>query len=398
MRPGRAIGGQGGAIEAVSWRAQRRWLSFRSGKKIYLAGALIAVIAGAAVFIRFFPTHAVLDRKSVAVLPFDNVGDDTQNAYLSDGITAEVIFQLSRIADLRVISRDSVLRYKAMPAATRISMREIAGELEVATLLESNIQRSTDRSKVRSVLYDANSGQQIWSQSYDREMNDLLGIQTDVAESIAAALRVTLSPDQRDNIQRQPTSNPIAYDLYLRANEYYALRHKNDNEKAITLYQKAIEQDPKFALAYVGMANAYIERAGRYGFEEFWFDSAADLCRKAIGLDPGQARAYAGLARALNYKGLDQQAHEQTVIALRLAPNDVITNRRAAYDAEMSGRVDEQYAFRRKCHELDPNSVEDPYWLARICAWAGETETMEKWMGRAIKVENDPQQRSLFEV
>jgi tetratricopeptide (TPR) repeat protein len=146
----------------------------------------------------------------------------------------------------------------------------------------------------------------------------------------------------------------------------------------------------------VGLANGYVERADRYGFEESSFDSAADLCRKAIGLDPGQARAYAGLARALNYKGLDQEAHEQTVIALRLAPNDVITNRRAAYDAEMSGRVDEQYALRRKCHELDPNSVEDLYCLARICVWAGDSEAMEKWMGRAVDVETDSQRRLLL--
>jgi serine/threonine protein kinase/Tfp pilus assembly protein PilF len=392
----RAIGGQVGAMVPAPMRFRRRWPWFSRSKMIYLAGALIILVAGAVLFNRFFPAHPLLDRKSVAVLPFDNLGDDNQNAYLSDGITAEVIFQLSRIADLRVISRDSVLRYKAVPASNRKSMREIANELEVATLLESNIQRSADRLKVRSVLYDANSGKQLWSQAYDREMNDLFAIQSDVAENIAAALQVQLSPNQRDNIQRQPTSNPTAYDLYLRANKYYDLRHKDDNEKAIALYQQAIEQDSKFALAYVGLANAYIERADRYGFDDSLIDAAADLCRKAIGLDPAQARAYAGLARALHYRGLDEQAHEPTVIALKLAPNDVITNRRAAYDAEMSGRVDEQYALRRKCHELEPNSVEDPYWLARICAWAGDTETMEKWMDRAINEETDSQQRSLL--
>jgi len=389
----RAIDGQVGVIAAVPMRVQRRWPAFSRSKTIYLAGALIVLIAGAVSFNRFFPVHPVLDRKSVAVLPFDNLGDDAQNAYLSDGITAEVIFQLSKIADLRVISRDSVLRYKAMPASDRKSMREIANELEVATLLESNIQRSADRLKVRSVLYDASSGKQLWSQSYDREMDDLFAIQNDLAENISAALQVRFSEDQRNDIERKPTDNMAAYDLYLRANEYYDLRHKDDNEKAISLYQQAIEKDPKFALAYVGLANGYIERVDRYGFEEFLFDSAADLCRKAISLDPGQARAYAGLARALNYKGLDQEAHEQTVIALRLAPNDVITNRRAAYDAEVSGRVDEQYALRRKCHELDPNSAEDLYWLARICAWAGETELLEKWIDRAINVETDPQRR-----
>jgi len=134
-------------------------------------------------------------------------------------------------------------------------MREIANELEVATLLESNIQRSADRLKVRSVLYDASSGKQLWSQSYDREMDDLFAIQNDLAENISAALQVRFSEDQRNDIERKPTDNMAAYDLYLRANEYYDLRHKDDNEKAISLYQQAIEKDPKFALAYVGLAN-----------------------------------------------------------------------------------------------------------------------------------------------
>jgi eukaryotic-like serine/threonine-protein kinase len=393
----RAIGGQVGAMVPVPMRFRRRWPLFSRGKMIYLAGALIVLVAGAVFFNRFFPAHPTFDRKSVAVLPFDNLGDDTQNAYLSDGITAEVIFQLSRITDLRVISRDSVLRYKSMPASNRKSMREIANELEVATLLESNIQRSADRLKVRSVLYDAHSGKQLWSQSYDREMNDLFAIQNDLAENISTALQVKFSQDQRNDIERKPTDNMAAYDIYLRANEYYELRHKDDNERAISLYQQAIEKDPKFALAYVGLANGYIERVDRYNAGVSLLDSAVDLCRKAVSLDPAQVRGYTGLARALNYKGLDEQAHEQTVFALRLAPNDPGANWRAAYDAGMSGHVDEQYRFLLRCHALSPNLAVYAYALGSVSAWAEETESMEKWMGRAIEVETDDARRKVLQ-
>src|SRR6202047_2168907 len=322
----RAIGGQVGVIATIPMRVQRRWPSFSLRKRIYLAGALIVLVAGAVLFNRFFPAHPVLDRKSVAVLPFDNLGDDNQNAYLSDGITAEVIFQLSKIGDLRVISRDSVLRYKAMPASNRKSMREIANELEVATLLESNIQRSADRLKVRSVLYDARSGKQLWSQSYDREMNDLFVIQNDLAEKIVAALQVKLSQDERDNIQHNPTQNMNAYDLYLRAKEYYELRRKADNEKAIALFKDAIEKDPKFALAYVGLANCYIERNVRFDEEPFWLDSAIDLCQKAIAFDQKQARAYTVFARAMMAKSRPKEVREALAKALELAPNDVEAN------------------------------------------------------------------------
>jgi len=389
----RAISGRPGALEVVPTKLDRSWPARRHGRIIYLAGAVIILVVSALIFVRFFSPHPELNRKSVAVLPFDNVGDDTQNAYLSDGITAEVIFQLSKIADLRVISRDSVLRYKAVPATNRKSMRDIASELEVATLLESNVQRLADRLKVRSVLYDANSGKQLWSQSYDRQVSDLFAIQTDVAEKIVAALQVKLSSEEQDNIQRRPTVSPSAYDLFLRANEYYELRHKDDNEKAIALYQRAMEQDANFALAYVGLANGYIERVSRYGYEEFLLGSAVDLCRKAIRLDPGQARAYAGLARAFSSKGLDKQAHEQTLIALRIAPNDLESNRRAAYEADASGAIDQLYALRRKIYGLDPNSSQDIYRLAAVSAWAGEVQVMEKWMDQAISVETDPERR-----
>jgi serine/threonine protein kinase len=389
----RAIGGQAGAMLPVPMRIQRRWPSFSRGKLIYLAGALI-LIAGAVLFNRFFPAQPVLDRKSVAVLPFDNLGDDNQNAYLSDGITAEVIFQLSKIADLRVISRDSVLRYKAMPASDRKSMREIANELEVATLLESNIQRSADRLKVRSVLYDASSGKRLWSQSYDREVNDLFAIQSDVAENIATALQVQLSPNQRDNIQRQPTAIPTAYDLYLRGREYYELRRREDNEKAIAFFKLAIEQDSKFALAYAGLANCYIERNVRFAGETFWVDSAIDLCRAAIAVDGKQARVYTVLARAMTLKNKLDEARQAVTKALELAPNDIEANFRAA--SQLSVLSPDRYARFLKCRSLDPNDPRIAYMLGDACVLFGDSQRSGKWFQLAIRLENDQERKRMM--
>jgi len=390
----RAIGGQLGLIAAVPMRVQRKWLSFSHSKMIYLAGALIVLVTGAVLFNRFFPGHPVLDRKSVAVLPFDNLGDDNQNAYLSDGITAEVIFQLSRIADLRVISRDSVLRYKAVPASTRKSMREIANELEVATLLESNIQRSADRLKVRSALYDASSGKQLWSQSYDREMDDLFAIQTDVAEKIVSALHVRLSPDEQENIQQSPTKNMTAYDLYLRGKERYELRRNDDNETAIGLFKQAIEQDPRFALAYAGLANCYIERNVRFEGEKFWLDSAVDLCRKAITIDGKQPRAYTVLSRAMMAKRRLAEAREAVKKALEFAPNDKEANYRAANQLPYSNL--DKYALFLKCRSLDPNDPVVPYHLGEFCVFWGDDQLRDRWLERAIHLENNEEIRRLL--
>jgi|GEM_PF-1998205 serine/threonine protein kinase/tetratricopeptide (TPR) repeat protein len=381
---------------AVSERQAKR-ISAKTTYAIGTGAILIAIALGA--FFYFHPTTSAppLLEKSVAVLPFDNVGSDKQNDYLSDGLTTEVIFQLSEIADLRVISRDSVIGYKAASGTPRKSFQEIGNELKVDTVLESSIQRLNDHVKIIAVLYAAKTGKRLWGAAYDREMKDLFAIQTDVAENIAAALAVRLSPHELEEIRKRPTENTTAYDLYLQGREYYELRHKDDNEKAIALFRETIELDPKFALGYVGLANGYIERVDRYNAETFLLDSAIDLCRQAIVLDPLQVRAYTVLSRAFSFKGMDREAQEQTQRALALAPNDISANRRAAYDADALGDVSERYLLGLKLHGLDPNDPAQPYNLAAICAWVGETAVMEKWMDAALNVEGDSQRRSVMQ-
>src|SRR5260370_38957312 len=302
-------------------------------KKSYIFGGgafLIAVGLGAYFYFNRPVPAPTIGERSVAVLPFDNVGGDKQNDYLSDGLTTEVIFQLSKIGDLRVISRDSVLEYKATPGIPRKPLQDIGKELSVETVLESSIQRLNDQVKIIAVLYDAKSAKRIWGAAYNREMKDLFAIQTDVAEHLAAALQVRLTADDRERINHKPTEHLTAYDLYLQAQAYYERRRKEDNDKAIDLLRQALELDPKFALGYAGLANAYIDRNVRFDEESFWVDSAIDLCNRAIGLDPTQVRAYVGLARALGCKGLSHQAEEAVSQALRVVPKDAAANFRAA--------------------------------------------------------------------
>jgi TolB-like protein len=370
--------------------------------KIYLilagCGLSLAAALGTYFFLQPRGPGPIETGKSVAVLPFDNVGEDKQNQYLSDGLTTEVIFQLSRIADLKVISRDSVLPYKAVPGIPRKSLAQIGKELDVETLLESSVERFNDRVKIITVLYDAKTGRRLWAGSYNRAMNDLFAIQSDVAQNLAAALKVHLTSDQLKDIKRKPTDNVTAYDLYLQGQEYYQEFRQEDNEKAITLFRQAIELDPKFALGYVGLAEGYVLRVDRFGGESFMIDSAIDLCQQAINLDPDQVRAYTALALAFSYKGMDEEASKQTARALALAPNDVAANRRAAYEADSSGGVAQEYSLLWKSHQIEPTNPGDPYNMAAICAWAGETSMMEKWMGIAIDLEADADRRTLLEA
>ena len=399
----RAHGNQSASQPAALVHTQRVAPAFSqniSGSRKMLilgAGTLIVLLSIGLYF--FWPrfSSSQVDAKSVAVLPFDSVGEDKQNDYFSDGLTTEVIFQLSRISDLRVISRSSVLRYKAAADTVRKPLREIAAELAVATILESSVQRLGNRVKITTILYDARTSRRLWGDAYDREIKDLFAIQSDVAQNIAAALQVRLSADERASLLEKPTENLTAYDLYLRGIALYGLRHQDSNENAIALFRQAIERDPKFALGYAGLANAYIDRVGEYEGDMLWLDSAVDLCRKAIALDPGQVRGYVVLARAYAYEGLDKEASELTKKALELAPNDAESNKRARYQAEEEGHLDEEYALLRKCHTLDPNDPSEPYLLATVSARVGDGELMEKWMQRALDLEADPNRHHMLE-
>jgi serine/threonine protein kinase/tetratricopeptide (TPR) repeat protein len=363
---------------------------------LILVITLIGGIAGVCLYFAYWkPSHRT-HAKSVAVLPFENVGEDKQKEYFGDGLTTEVIFQLSKIADLRVISRNSVLHYKSELGAPGKTLDKIAEELQVATILESSVQRLGNRVKIVSILYEARSGRPLWGASYDRELEDIFAIQTDVAENIAAALQVRLSARQQATLEKKPTENLTAYDLYLRGVALWELRHKDDNEKAITLFKEALDQDPKFALGYVGLANAYIERAVRFNAEPFWLDSAVDLCQQSIAIDPEQARSYFVLARAFIMKNLPEQAQRAIKKGLELAPSDPEANLWAA--SQLPFTDPEAYAPLRKSNALNPTDPRAPYLLGLMCAIFRQNDLMERWMQRAIELESDPDRHRMIEL
>jgi TolB-like protein/Tfp pilus assembly protein PilF len=368
-------------------------------RKSYVIGGgafLIAIGLGAYVFFYSTTPAPLVSEKSVAVLPIDNVGGDKQNDYLSDGLTTEVIFQLSKIGNLRVISRDSVLEYKATPGVPRKSLEDIGKELSVETILESSIQRLNDQVKIIAVLYDAKSGKRLWGAAYNREFKDLFSIETDVAENLSSALKIHLTSDQRERIQRKPTDNLTAYDIYLQAQACYELRLREDNERAIELFRRALELDPKFAPAYAALANCYIERNIRYGEASFWLDSAIDVSERAIAIDPSQVRAHIALARAFTLKALPEQARDAVDKALQLAPNDAEVNFRAA--SQLAYSDPEAYHLMRKAHTLSPNDPRAPYLLAQMCTIVGEAGLREKWMRKAISLESDTDRRRMLEA
>jgi serine/threonine protein kinase/Tfp pilus assembly protein PilF len=367
-----------------------RWLSAGVG--------LLAIAAGIGIYFLVPKSRpAFAAAKSIAVLPFDNLSDSKENEYFSDGLTSEVIYQLSKVADLRVIARSSILRYKDITGAHRRPLNEIGAELNVGAILESTVQRIENRIKIVTILYDGRTNQRLWGASYDRELKDVFAIQTDLAEQIAAALQARLSANERASLQRGPTENLTAYDLYLQGRALWDLHRQSENDKAIELFKKALEQDHQFVLAYIALADAYIDRTKRFHAEDFWLDSAIDLCRQAIAIDANQLRAYTVLANAFSLKGWFDRMEEPVHKALELAPNDWDANRMAAAEFTELRRQEEMYDSIRKCFVTNPFDSWAPYELALICWTVGEKELAEKWMQRAIYLEPNAQRRQLME-
>jgi serine/threonine protein kinase/tetratricopeptide (TPR) repeat protein len=370
------------------------------GNRMWLAVGALMLVIGIAIGWFFWSTRwqpGLVGVKSIAVLPFDNVSGNQPNDYFDDGLTSDVIYQLSKLSDLRVTARSSILRYRVVAGAQRKPLKEIGTELDVAAILESSIQRAENRVRIVTILYNARTGEALWSQTYDRELKDVFTIQSDLAEQIATALHARLSATERAGLRSEPTNSVTAYDLYLQARALGDLHLKDANDKAVDLYKQALDQDPKFALAYIGLAGCYIDRVKRFHQEETWLDSAINLCQQAIALDPNQLRAYTELANAFNLKGWFDRMEEPVHKALELAPNDWDANRMAAAESTEFRRPKEMYESIRKCFVTNPFDSWAPYELALICWSIGAKDLAEKWMQRAVDLEQNPSRRQLME-
>ena len=292
---------------------------------------------------------------SVAVLPFRNLSTDPENEFFADGITEDVIAQLSKIRSLKVISRTSVMPFKHREQ----SLREIGATLQVATLLEGSVRRAGDRVRIVAQLIDAETDRHLWAETYDRQLTDIFAIQTDVALQIASALEAELSRDERTRIHREPTANLHAYQLYLQGRHCYTRYTEESIRKGIDYFQRAIAVDPGYAMAHVGVALAYAELAAGQGGgvvrPDLAYDLAMEAVSKALALDNELGEAHSVLALLKVTHDFDWVgAEKEFKLALELSPGGADIYDHYGWLCAALERYEEAITLVRKAQELDP--------------------------------------------
>jgi TolB-like protein/Tfp pilus assembly protein PilF len=293
--------------------------------------------------------------KSIAVLPFENLSHDPDNAYFADGIQEEILARLARIADLKVISRTSTQHYKSSPD----NLPQIAKRLGVANILEGSVQKSADKVRVNVELIRAATDAHLWADTFDRKLTDVFAIESEVARTIAGTLQAKLTGAEQNAIAARPTENTEAYQLYLKGRYFWNKRTGENLKKAADYFNQAIAADPKYALAYVGLADAYALMP-IYGpvRPRDCSPKAKAAAAKALELDDGLAEAHTSLAQVLFYDLDFSQATKEFQRAIELNPNYASAHQWFGSNLLSAlGRFDEAIAETRRALELDPLSL-----------------------------------------
>jgi TolB-like protein/Flp pilus assembly protein TadD len=332
------------------------------------------------------PVQLSSDAKVIAVLPFKNMSESKEDEFFSDGVTEDILTQLSKIGDLKVISRTSVMRYKN----TDKSIREIGHELDAGSILEGSVRRVGDRVRIVGQLINATTDEHVWAETYDRDMRDVFAIQSEVAQQIAFALKAKLSPDEKERIEKKATTSTEAYAFYLRGREHYNRYKKDENELAIKFFKEALALDPTYALAYAGLGDAYGQRVEkRYGYDNSWIDSALAMCNKAISIDPNLAEPYKGRGVVYFQRGQFQRALTEYLKAVELNPNyaPAVSNLGSIY--WWTGRYDDALPLWKKNIVLNPTQAKGYHSLGILYHGLVMDSLAEHFFRQALKLQPD---------
>ena len=365
-----------------------------------------------------------ISNKSIAVLPFDNLSRDPDNAYFAEGVQDEILTRLAKVADLKVISRTSTQHFKSAPD----NLPQIAKQLGVAHILEGSVQKSGEQVRVNVQLINALTDAHLWGDTYDRKLTDIFAVESEIAKTIAETLQARLTGSEKTLITKTPTVNPEAYELYLKGRFFWNKRTGADLLKSIDYFKQAIEKDQKYALAYAGLADAYVllPPYGAASPSES-FPQAEAAARKALELDDTLAEAHTSLGQVLLFYDLDfagstmeferalsldpnyatahhwyggggpllalgqfDRAIKEGKRAVELDPLSLINNADLGWLYFNARRYNEAEAQARKTLEMDSHFYLAHYYLGEVLQLKGQlTEAIAEYK-KAAELDDDP--------
>jgi TolB-like protein/Flp pilus assembly protein TadD len=362
-----------------------------------------------------------IQNKSIAVLPFDNLSRDPDNAYFAEGVQDEILTRLAKVADLKVISRTSTQHFKSAPE----NLPEIAKQLGVTNILEGSVQKAADQVRVNVQLINAMTDAHLWAETYDRKLTDIFAVETDIAKAVADTLQAKLSGAEKSSIAKAPTANPEAYELYLKGRFFWNKRTGTDLRKAIDYFNQAIAKDPNYALAYVGLADSYLllssyaavspreslpparsalkkalelddslaEAHASFGLLatlELDLHGALEELKRAVDLKPNYATAHHWLALAHLTLAQFDSAISEAKRAIELDPLSLVINADTSWIYFSARRYDEAEAQVRKTLEIDPQFFLAHYYLGEVFQFKGRLSEAIAEFQKAFDLNNDP--------
>jgi TolB-like protein/Tfp pilus assembly protein PilF len=323
---------------------------------------------------------------SIAVLPFVNMSNDAENEYFCDGLAEELLNALAKIENLKVAARTSTFFFKGK----NTNVSEIGNTLNVKTVLEGSVRKAGNRLRITAQLINAADGYHLWSERYDREMQDIFDVQDEITLAIVSVLKVKLLGEEKADVLKRGTDNTEAYELYLKG-RYYANKFTLEGfDKALLYLNKAIEKDPKYALAYAGIAHAYFYASTVHLPPAKALLEMKAAASKALELDDSVGEAHTLLALAAAYYDRNpREAHANFKRGIELVPNDVSTHQWYSVYLAMTGRFDEAISELKRAQELDPLSTS----INMIFSWtyylAQQSEKVIEKAHKALEIDEN---------
>jgi adenylate cyclase len=321
------------------------------------------------------PTPSPAVRKlSICVLPFANMSDDPQQEYFSDGISEDIITDLSKVSALSVVARNTAFTFKGK----NMKVPDVARELGVSHVLEGSVRKAANRVRITAQLVDGAAGDHVWAERYDRDLTDIFALQDEISEAIVKALKLKLLPQEKQAIEQRGTDSVEAYDLYLMARSYYLTGNDGDprkDEAIERLSRRAVEIDPGYAQAWglLAVGQHTLHRThGRAG------DGGQVALDRALGLNPDLAEARALKARRLSDAGRHEEATAEIAVALRLDPESFEVNHLAAYISYIQGRLADAAPYFEKATALIETSLRAPQMLVSCYTALGDAENARR--------------------